>query len=376
MSQPAAASYPHPLVVPEQGSRSPRSSLKPEVGGGEAGRLPGGCTSWGWGGRGEGQEAGRGVVGAGRLAASQAVAHPLARTQRILRRQKPVQVWPPHSHVPKLEGVPESASTLLGWLSWARLALRWALACCQKLLLRWGGAMETSGAVQGRHLLRGDSSRLYPHPMEGRPVHRKGTRLAPGRKQEQGKEATSTLVWSDCVFCQEPLPHKPRPHHKPCSDRPPGVSTRQVPGTLAKTKPTSTDVSTSFVYRTLATTSRDTCHSFTDGETEVRQFLECPTWGHMLGVLEQGPQGAAVSPPWGWGWTETPPHAAPGPQARDSLLSLSSDARLDGRGASEDRLAFSSQPGVPSLPRAALTRGRAEVMGRGPRGPEAGREKR
>lgn len=53
--------------------------------------------------------------------AFQAEASPLVRTlRRILRTVEAA----PRSHVPRLEGVQESTSTLLGWLSWARLALR------------------------------------------------------------------------------------------------------------------------------------------------------------------------------------------------------------------------------------------------------------
>lgn len=91
-----------------------------------------------------------------------------------------------------------------------------------------GRSQEISRAGQGLHLLRADSSHLCPHRTEGRPVHQKGTRLAPGWKREQGKEATSTDLEP---LCPSPFPLPGAPPHKP-----PGVSTQQVLGTLAKTK--------------------------------------------------------------------------------------------------------------------------------------------
>lgn len=77
--------------------------------------------------------------------------------------------------------------------------------------------------------------------------------------------------------------------------------------------------------------------------------------------------------PRGTGGGQRLPHAAPGPQARCGLLSVSSDARLDDRGTSEGRLASRAYPRQHSS-----AAGQRSWAG-GPRRPgavdEAGREK-
>lgn len=170
------------------------------------------------------------VVGAGRLAAFQAVARPLARTQRILRRRSLSRssghvLMSPDWRVSRSQQAPSLAgSPGHAWHSRA-LAGHWPVARAAPVL---GRSQETSRAGQGLHLLRADSSHLCPHRTEGRPVHQKDTRLAPGWKREQGKEATSTDLEP---LCPSPFPLPGAPPHKP-----PGVSTQQVLGTLAKTK--------------------------------------------------------------------------------------------------------------------------------------------
>lgn len=217
------------------------------------------------------------------------------------------------------------ASTLLGWLSWARLALRgprWALA----------RSCSCAGAEPRRRLVLGRGCTccewtvpaFVPTPQRDTLCTKKarGWTQAGSESKARKPPAPRSGAAVSCALpsAGSPSPHKPRPHHKPGSRRPPGVSTWQLLGTLVKTKPTSTDISSSFAYRTLVTTSRNTCHSFTDGETEVQQFLECLSRGHTLRVLEQGPQDGVVSPPWDWGWTETPSCSAGSPGQRRSAF--------------------------------------------------------
>lgn len=142
-----------------------------------------------------------------------AAACPPTRTQRTLGTGSPVQKQTPCARVPRLEDVQQAASTLLGQLSWARLALRGrhsAMDSGQKQLKKTSGPGHEQPQV------------LSP-PTRGAPQHPEGTRSAPGHKLGQGwmppglqVEATASRAFP----VPQLLPHTPTQGHPPaCPQR-------------------------------------------------------------------------------------------------------------------------------------------------------------
>lgn len=61
----------------------------------------------------------------------------------------PIQGWPSHPRVSRLERVQESAGTFPGWLPWVLRGPHLAMACCQEPPLHGGGPKTASWADQG-----------------------------------------------------------------------------------------------------------------------------------------------------------------------------------------------------------------------------------